>query len=582
LVKTPVIVGRRDDRTDALTKLSDGVILLGAKQEATATYCANTGAAAVNPVMLVVAKDIEAADEYGEILRSSEFFGGKYADAVLVVHSKEPDEALEALAHVEDPDSPVRIIISVGMLKEGWDVKNVYVIASMRASVSAILTEQTLGRGMRLPFDNRYTGIEILDTLEVVAHERYEELLKKKDVLNEAFIDYRTYAALRLNAEGQRVVVTETVRSETPVIADEATGEAAVVGGAALVTTSDERSGQAAAAVEQMRQTIERAPDALPIMIPILKMTTIESAFSLADITDLTAFRHLGATLAANPEEELSRTVVSARITTGVDGIKRTELITAPAADRVRSPSTLFAIEELRNQLEEMVLGSPAVPVRKDQRAAVQPILDAFIEGLGANATEILSANLGRGGARLVRLVETEQRRYVAQPKFDEVVELREFDPSRTTDRVPTSDRLGKFVRTAAYEGWKRSLFSVEWFDSEPERRVANMVDEAPLVRRWVRLHVKELPILWNGFGNEYNPDLIVIDDEGTHWIVEVKMDKEMGSEDVLGKRDAAKRWTNYVNADARVKEIWRYLLVSESDITTAKGSWTALKKLGV
>ncbi len=41
----------------------------------------------------------------------------------------------------------------------------------MRSSVSEILTEQTLGRGMRLPF-GRYTGIEILDTLEVVAHER--------------------------------------------------------------------------------------------------------------------------------------------------------------------------------------------------------------------------------------------------------------------------------------------------------------------------------------------------------------------------------------------------------------------------
>ncbi len=102
--------------------------------------------------MLVVAKSIEDADEYGGILRSSEFFRGAYADAVLVVHSNAPDEALAELAKVEDLASPVRIIISVGMLKEGWDVRNVYVIASMRSSVSEILTEQTLGRGMRLPF----------------------------------------------------------------------------------------------------------------------------------------------------------------------------------------------------------------------------------------------------------------------------------------------------------------------------------------------------------------------------------------------------------------------------------------------
>jgi type III restriction enzyme len=89
------------------------------------------------------------------------------------------------------------------MLKEGWDVRNVYVIASMRASVSAVLTEQTLGRGMRLPF-GAYTDIELLDTLEVVAHERYEDLLKKAGVLNQAFIDYRTRAVLGPMPRGSR------------------------------------------------------------------------------------------------------------------------------------------------------------------------------------------------------------------------------------------------------------------------------------------------------------------------------------------------------------------------------------------
>ncbi|HEX9540791.1 MAG TPA: hypothetical protein VGA04_21720, partial [Streptosporangiaceae bacterium] len=84
----------------------------------------------------------------------------------------EKERALSDLQAVESPESPVRIIISVGMLKEGWDVKNVYVIASMRASVSEVMTEQTLGRGMRLPF-GQYTGTELLDTLEVLAHEKY-------------------------------------------------------------------------------------------------------------------------------------------------------------------------------------------------------------------------------------------------------------------------------------------------------------------------------------------------------------------------------------------------------------------------
>lgn len=178
LVKTPVIVGRKDDRIDALTKLADGITLLRAKEQAIASFAASKSVAPVNPVMLVVAKSIDDAEEYGSILRSEEFFQGAYADSVLAVHSNAPDKAFADLAKVERPDSPVRIIISVGMLKEGWDVSNVYVIASMRSSVSEILTEQTLGRGMRLPFGS-YTEVEILDTLEVLAHERYQDLLQE-------------------------------------------------------------------------------------------------------------------------------------------------------------------------------------------------------------------------------------------------------------------------------------------------------------------------------------------------------------------------------------------------------------------
>ena len=96
-----------------------------------------------------------------------------------------------------------------------------------------------------------------------------------------------------------------------------------------------------------------------------------------------------------------------------------------------------------------------------------------------------------------------------------------------------------------------------------------------------MRLHVGELPILWNSAGQEYNPDLVVVVNGGAHWVVEVKTEKEMTSEDVKAKREAAKRWANYVTADPKVGVKWRYLLVSESDVDTAKGSWSALKRLG-
>jgi type III restriction enzyme len=584
LVKTPVIVGRRDDRTDSLTKLTDGVTLLNAKAEALNAFTQAQGAVPVNPVMLVVAKSIADADEYGDILRSQEFFSGAYADSVLVVHSNAPDEALAELAKVEDASSPVRIIISVGMLKEGWDVRNVYVIASMRSSVSEILTEQTLGRGMRLPF-GAYTGIEILDTLEVVAHERYEDLLKRAGVLNQAFIDYRTRAALRVNAQGQTVVVTETTETSATSVVESDEGDAVpfVLNDrpSPLVTSVQQRTERVTESVVKMRQEIGRRVDAPAIVVPVLRMTTVKSSFSLADITETDAFRKLGAALAANPDGELNRTLVGARVVVGPDGIKRTELVRSEAADRIRSIPSLFSLSDLRDGLTDMVLASWAVPARKDQRAALQPLLDAFFAGLGSKAEEVLSANLDRAGARLVRLVGDEQRRFMVKPSYEEVVRLQPFDPARITDKDESEDRFGPFSKSLAYKGWTRSVFSLAWFDSEPERRVANMVDGDDGVSCWVRLHVNDLPILWNAFGQQYNPDLIVIDTDGTHWVVEVKMDKEMASEDVQRKREAARRWANHVSADDQVGVTWRYLLASETDVTTAKGSWEALKGLG-
>jgi len=275
----------------------------------------------------------------------------------------------------------------------------------------------------------------------------------------------------------------------------------------------------------------------------VLRMSAVKSSFTLEDITDTEAFRKLGAALAANPDGELSRTLVGARVITGPDGIKRTELIRSTAADRITSAPTLFALDELRIQLVDMVLASPSVPARANQRAAVAPLIKAFFEGLGDKAEVVLSANIERAGTRLIMLVATEQRRFMSKPSFEEVVELKEFNPSRATDKTISYDRFGPFSKSVAYEGWQRSMFPVVWFDSEPERKVANMVDGDDMVTCWVRLHINDLPILWNSAGQQYNPDLIVIDADRTHWIVETKMDKEVDSDDVLGKREAARRW---------------------------------------
>lgn len=475
----------------------------------------------------------------------------------------------------------MRIIVSVGMLKEGWDVKSVYVIASLRPSISDILTEQTLGRGLRLPF-GAYTGIEMLDTLEVLAHERYEELLKKAKVINEAFIDYRIWMATTRRADGQEVAVVERTEVTSPVAGEDGSEPAvapAPGSAVAAVTSVEARTDRIEAEVLQL--SAEMVPrEGISLRIPRLVMQGVASRFSLADITDRAPFKQLGERLAADADGELRRVKVSARSVTGRDGLTTTQMVTSEAVDKISSQVPLLELEDARKRLADLILQSEAVPARSFERARLVPILDELIAGLGAKAVPVLSTNLERVAARMIQLMQQAQKAFAPKPSYDEVVEVVEFANLRLQRPVASGDRFGKFERQAGYEVWAKGMYSQAWFDSGTELAAANVFDDAPEVDFWVRLERNDCPILWSGMKTNYNPDFIVVEKGGTHWMTEIKMEKEGASPSVLGKAEAALRWVNHVNADPKTGAAWAYLLVLESDVEAAKGSWSALKAL--
>ena len=83
--------------------------------------------------MLVIARDTTHAAAAGRSsIESDGFFEGRYKDKVIQVDSSrtgaEEDEMVERLLKVESTDEPTEIVIHVNMLKEGWDVTNLYTI----------------------------------------------------------------------------------------------------------------------------------------------------------------------------------------------------------------------------------------------------------------------------------------------------------------------------------------------------------------------------------------------------------------------------------------------------------------------
>ncbi len=119
------------------------------------------------PILFVMMNDTSEADDVADYLQRKypDEFGG---ERLLVIHTdragevskKDLDKARKVAHDVDLAESPVNAIVSVLMLREGWDVQNVTVVVGLRpyTSKANILPEQTIGRGLRLMFRGATVG----------------------------------------------------------------------------------------------------------------------------------------------------------------------------------------------------------------------------------------------------------------------------------------------------------------------------------------------------------------------------------------------------------------------------------------
>jgi type III restriction enzyme len=139
-------------------------------------------------ILFVMTDDTRNCDEVAEYL------GSRYPelkDAVLVIHTKnngeiseastgkskeELDKLREASKTIDDPASPYKAIVSVMVLREGWDVQNVVAIVGLRpyTSKARILPEQTLGRGLR----RMYRGQPVQEKVSIIGTEAFMDFVE--------------------------------------------------------------------------------------------------------------------------------------------------------------------------------------------------------------------------------------------------------------------------------------------------------------------------------------------------------------------------------------------------------------------
>jgi type III restriction enzyme len=143
------------------------------------------------PILFVMMNDTNDADDVGDYLKKHypEDFG---EDRILVIHTdkkgevskRDLDIARKVARDVDYETSPVNAIVSVLMLREGWDVQNVTVVVGLRpyTSKANILPEQTIGRGLRLMFrDLIGEYVERVDVIGNTAFLSFVEDLEKDE-----------------------------------------------------------------------------------------------------------------------------------------------------------------------------------------------------------------------------------------------------------------------------------------------------------------------------------------------------------------------------------------------------------------
>lgn len=192
-------------------KLKDGIKLHERRKSIVYKYCIDNQLEQVKPIVLIACKDTTHARKIKEKIDSYVFFGGRYVGKVIEIDSStsgaETEENIQKLLTIEKNTNPIEIVLHVYKLKEGWDVNNLFTIIPLNAAKSDILALQTIGRGLRLPF-GEITGIEELDTLDIVAHDHYREIVD--DIKNNPVFKKR-------NLDEEDIPNTKTVMVEPAV-----------------------------------------------------------------------------------------------------------------------------------------------------------------------------------------------------------------------------------------------------------------------------------------------------------------------------------------------------------------------------
>ena len=621
-VKEPAVVTRKNFNPAGMPpeeiermKLEDGVRLHESVKVELETYARETSNAIVKPFLLVIARDTTHAGPLTALIKSDEFFEGRYKDKVLQVDSSqtgaEEELMIEKLLKVEHTEEPTEIVIHVNMLKEGWDVTNLYTIVPLRAANARTLIEQSIGRGLRLPYGKR-TGVTAVDRLNIVAHDKFQE------IINEA---NRPDSAIHLKAVilddddfGQK---TATIVSQSQLATKlglkpaDATGSTKVAGQDVQTTFTKPEEQKVAQITYEVIRKLENQPTAVPTLAH-LKNPEVQAAIVKAvkeqhrptqmELEGVTEQPDFAAVVAKTVELVTQQTIEIPRILVVPKGeVKAGFKPFTLKLDTVKYPavSDELWIQHLRTgQRDEVTLGVGGIEEKRIEDYVVSGLMDFddvsyddqadLLYDLAKQTVQHLCSYLSEDEARKVlrcyqrditKFIHVQMQDHSWEEEVDyEVVVSKgyvELKPSAYTYSVnePTADyrvspddksNMSKYV----FGGFKNCLYPVQKFASEAERVLAVILERD--AQKWFKPAKGQFLIFYKQGADhsEYQPDFVAETDDAIY-MLEPKASNQMGDPIVLAKKEAAIRWCKNASdyALANGGKPWRYVLIPHNAI---------------
>ena len=593
-----------DEQLDKMM-LTDGIACHERTKLKLKVYATNHGKHVVKPFMLVVCKDTDHAAWVESYIRSDEFRDGAYRDKTIIVHSKQKGSETEAntrlLLDVENPENPVEIVIHVNMLKEGWDVNNLYTIVPLRTAASKILREQMVGRGLRLPYGER-TGDRDVDAVMLTAHDKFQDILDEAQRGDSIFKAGNVIKAEDITHE--EIIYTQLAMPQQPsMVRDEA-----------YAYTSIPRTEQTDAVIDkaeemiqrEVSRTIQTAPEHTVTPQAAKKIAEAVAA-QISEDKDLgVVFRENEMPLAAWLLYKTEQTHLAAKAK--FIPIPRIKITDAGVEEYVFLDFDLdlsaFTHVPIRNELlfqnlEDMndrqrIKGdaidfegyNPKKVILEELRK--KPEIDyekcsALLFKLITQLCEHYAIQHGENGMRNIVMMYKRDignkiytqmlQHFYCKNGFlqEEVIGTRAYNLEQSysyKEKVGLYEPFTEDIRSVLFTGIKKGVFSSAKFDSKDgELTLARVLETDPDVQNWLRPHPQEFNITYN-HGHTYEPDFVV-ETEHIIYLVEVKGEDKLNDPDVIAKKErgiqycaVASRW-----GKANGYKEWRYLFIPAGQI---------------